>query len=237
VPLNGTQTPLTFGHPGMHGTFTFVNPSPNTPKKKITLFLNNSTMTSSTEVELFEPGGASPIAQVTFNDLRWLESDPVTHDKVFTLDDSGTYTLKVHPILSPNTPFNAGTGTLYTAIFTVPIDDSKALTVGGGTQTLTISTPGQQGRFNLSISPSQVGTTVAFSFTHNLTTCWKVTILNPDGTDLLSETRQCGNYTSPQLTLAQSTSSTPYVVKIVPELAFAITDGTGMLGGSVAVSP
>ena len=98
---------------------------------------------------------------------------------VRTLPVSGTYKIFIDP---QGTAKGAMTLTLYN----VPADDSKALTVGGPSDSLTTTVPGQNANATFTGSPGQrVSLQLSSaSFGTSPTAGAKVSILNPDGTVL-----------------------------------------------------
>jgi hypothetical protein len=85
-----------------------------------------------------------------YPDARWGPTYAGT-SKFFdtnTLGLTGTYTIKVDPDW-------LSTGAVTNAIATVPPDPTTTLTIGGGAQTLTITTPGQNATATFDASAGQ----------------------------------------------------------------------------------
>jgi hypothetical protein len=94
------------------------------------------------------------------------------------LPATGTYTLTVDPNQD-------ATGTAMMTLYNVPADASAALTVGGPPQSISIPTPGQNGRVTFA---GTAGQTVSIALTNVTISLSYVSVLKPDGTTLVPNT-------------------------------------------------
>ena len=115
---------------------------------------------------------------------------------------TGTYTLLLNP-------FGTNTGQATLALYTV-VDVTGAITIGGPSVTVTITTPGQNGQLTFSGTASQQVTVRITSNTVGMVT---VLLLKPDTTALTSTTSNAANFNLATQTLA--TTGT-YTVSIDP---------------------
>jgi hypothetical protein len=122
-------------------------------------------------VSLTGPSGATVVSSTLFSSFE-------TFVDTRALPATGKYTLTVDP-------YNDATGIASVTLYDVPPDASAALTVGGPSQSISITTPGQNGRVTFAgragqpVSITISGVTIPISF---------VSILKPDGTTLVSST-------------------------------------------------
>jgi YD repeat-containing protein len=106
-----------------------------------------------------------------------------------TLPVGGTYLITVDPA-------GTSTGTATLTLYDVPPDATATLVPGGSPVTVTTTTPGQNARVTFSGAAGQrVALNVSFGsgLYPGLGSCNYVSIQNPDGTPLLSQTLECGS--------------------------------------------
>ena len=122
------------------------------------------------------------------------------------------------------------TGTFQMTIFQVPSDATATLTIGGAAQNLTISTPGQHGKYSFNgTSGQKISLTLNFN---SMTTCGTFSLSTASGTPVIADTHTCNNSF-----VATLPSTTTYNVPLAFDLGGSITKGTGTMSGSVANSP
>ena len=100
---------------------------------------------------------------------------------VQTLPATGTYTIAINP------PGNA-TGSMTLTLYNVPADVTSTIVAGGAAQTVTIGAPGQNASVTFSGTLGQRVSLDMASSIGWLGTCTAVTVKNPDGTTLVSNT-------------------------------------------------
>jgi hypothetical protein len=152
--------------PGQNAKLTFDGAA----GQRISLKIGPASL-STAYVSITRPDGGSVVSNILFS-----TSGAFVDTKVLPV--AGTYTLTVDPQ-------GAATGTATLALYDVPADASATLTVGGPAQSISIATPGQNGRVTFagnagqSVSLRITGVTVATAF---------VSIIKPDGSTLVSNT-------------------------------------------------
>ena len=167
--VTGTVTPgssfvTSISAPGQNANYTFNG----TAGQRISLKVGPSTM-SMGYVSITGPGGVQVVSRTLFSSFE-------TFVDARALPATGTYTLTIDP-------YNDATGFAMVTVYDVPPDASAALTVGGAGQTITISTPGQNGRVTFT---GRTGQPVTISLTNITVPISFVSILKPDGTQLVS---------------------------------------------------
>jgi hypothetical protein len=169
--VTGTITPggsfvTSISTPGQNATYTFDG----TAGQRISLKVGPSTM-SMGWVSITGPGGIPVVSNTLFSSFE-------TFVDARTLPATGTYTLTVDP-------YQDATGFAMATLYNVPPDASAALTVGGPAQSISIATPGQNGRVTF---PGRAGQTVNIALSDITIPISFVSILKPDGTNLVSNT-------------------------------------------------
>jgi len=101
-----------------------------------------------------------------------------------TLGSTGTYTIKVDPV-------EIAVGSVTLALYSVPLDASASVTVGGSSATLTTTTPGQNANATFAGSASQQ---ITVHITANGMGTVTVRLLKPDGTQLTSTTSSATSF-------------------------------------------
>src|SRR5439155_1089350 len=128
----------------------------------------------SLKVSILKPDGTALVAATSFTTAGGFID-------VKSLAVSGTYTIVVDP---PSSAVGATTLTLYD----VPADVSGSITPGGAAATMTLGTPGQNGKLTFSgvagrgIALNLSGVTIGSSTNAS----FKLSILKPDGTSFLA---------------------------------------------------
>jgi len=223
---SGTATTVTTTVPGQNGRYTFAG----TVGQRVSLDQSGYNCFTD-QTSILKPDGTSLASTCggTFIDVQ-------------TLPIAGTYTVLVDP--QGNT-----TGSTTITYYSVPADATAIATVGGSGVTLTMGTPGQNGQVTFSGTASQLiavtlsGATVTGNGPPAFCCSMQVSILNPDGSALVSPTSEgtsggtinaqlgaAGTYTivvdpqnddtgSATLTITQRSSWLPQLTAVGPLLA------------------
>ena len=162
ITPSGPAATATTGTPGQNARFTFDG----APGQRISIKLSSVTIASS-YVSILKPDGKA-LGNNTFVGPSGGFVD------VRTLPDAGSYTLLVDPQA-------AATGSMTVALYDVPADMTGSTAIGGPSLTVTMGTPGQNGRITFDGSAGQ---RVSLRFTGVTILSSYVTILRPDGTTL-----------------------------------------------------
>jgi YD repeat-containing protein len=140
------------------------------------------------------------------------------------LPTNGTYVV----LLDPSST-NIGSATL--TLYDVPADTSGTVSIGGGATTVTTTVPGQNGRLTFS---GTAGTRATVRITTNTMSTTAVSLLNPDGTLLVSASSSGASFVLTTQTLPVTDT---YTIKIDPNsfnlgsMDVSVTDdGTGTPG-------
>jgi hypothetical protein len=152
--------------PGQNASYTFSGNA----GQRISLKVGPSTM-SMGYVSITGPNGVQVVSNTLFSSFE-------TFVDARALPTTGIYTLTIDP-------YQDATGFAMVTLYDVPPDASAALTVGGPAQTISIATPGQNGRVTLA---GHAGQTVNIALTNISIPISFVSILKPDGTQLVSNT-------------------------------------------------
>ena len=151
--------------PGQNAAYTFDG----TAGQRVSLKVGPSAMSGF--VSLTGPSGVQVISRTAFFTSQ-------TFVDARALPSTGTYTLTVDP--------NAdATGSATFTLYNVPADASAALTVGGPPQSISMPTPGQNGRVTFT---GHAGQTVNITLTGVTISLAYVSVLKPDGTTLVPNT-------------------------------------------------
>jgi hypothetical protein len=167
--VTGTITPgssfvTSISTPGQNANYTFDG----TAGQRISLKIGPSTM-SMGYVSITGPAGVEVVSRTLFSSFE-------TFVDARALPATGTYTLSIDP-------YNDATGFAMGTLYNVPADASASLTLGGAPQSISITTPGQNGRVTFS---GQAGRAVTISLTNITIPISFVSILKPDGTPLVT---------------------------------------------------
>ena len=195
--VTGTITPgsgfvTTISTPGQNAAYTFDGAA----GQRISLKVGPSTM-SMGYISIIGPGGVQVVNRTLFSSFE-------TFVDARALPATGTYTLTVDP-------YNDATGFAMVTVYNVPADASASLTVGGPAQSITIATPGQNGRVTFA---GQAGHAVTISLTNITIPISFVSILKPDGTQLVTN-QLVGAF--PKTITAAPTVDGTYAIVIDPQ--------------------
>ena len=138
IATDGTTTTQTYSAPGQNGTLTFSG----TTGQRISLLAGaGSTSARNVSVSIKAPSGASVLASTAVG-TGGMFFEPMA------LPETGTYTISVNPP-------KYTTGSTDYQLWVVPADQSGTLTVGGGNQVVTFTTPGQNANLTFSGTSGQ----------------------------------------------------------------------------------
>ena len=180
--ITGTITPggapvtVTTTVSGQNGSLTFSG----TASQRISLKMSNVTIGTSTccsvRVSILKPDGTALITPTFFG-------TPGGFFDVQTLPATGTYTIFVDPQTTD-------TGSITLTLYDVPADPTPSITAGGAPLTVTSSVPGQNVRPTFSGTSGQRISLRMTNVTIGTSSCCsvRVSILNPDGSTLVSPT-------------------------------------------------
>jgi hypothetical protein len=207
--VTGTITPgssfvSSISAPGQNASYTFDG----TAGQRISLKVGPSTM-SMGYVSITGPGGVQVVSRTLFSSFE-------TFVDARALPATGTYTLSIDP-------YNDATGFAMVTVYNVPADASASLTVGGPPQSISITTPGQNGRVTFA---GQAGRQVTISLTNITVSISFVSILKPDGTQLVTN-QLVGAF--PKTITATPTVDGTYTIVVDPQ---GTATGTMTLAGS-----
>ncbi|HEX6047587.1 MAG TPA: IPT/TIG domain-containing protein [Pyrinomonadaceae bacterium] len=221
VVIGGPTVSQTINTPGQRVLLTFSGTS------SVRLSVNTtSTFTTCWTLSILKPDATQLSSTFTCGSNLFLDPQQ--------LPATGTYTLIADP--SGN-----GTGQVNVTLYSVT-DTTQSITVGGAAVVSPVGTPGQIARLTFSGTASQ---RISVNSVSNFTTCWTLSILKPDATQLTS-TFSCGGtiFIEPQTLPTTGT----YTIVIDPSgngtgstttNAYSVTDTTQAItvGGSAVVSP
>jgi subtilisin family serine protease len=207
--VTGTITPgssfvSSIPAPGQNASYTFDG----TAGQRISLKVGPSTM-SMGYISITGPGGVQVVSRTLFSSFE-------TFVDARALPATGTYTLSIDP-------YNDATGFAMVTVYNVPADASASLTVGGPPQSISITTPGQNARVTFA---GQAGRQVTISLTNITVSISFVSILRPDGTQLVTN-QLVGAF--PKTITATPTVDGTYTIVIDPQ---GTATGTMTLAGS-----
>jgi YD repeat-containing protein len=158
ITVGGSPVTLTFTTPGQNGALTFSGST----GQRVSMTTTNATVNRT--VTLRNPDGSTltgvPLGSATL---------------VYTLPATGVYTIFVNPSMAS---VGSVTFTLYDAE-----DVTATITPGGAPVTVTIPSPGQSARVTF---PGVAGQRVSLRFSSVTVAPFSATILNPDGSTLVS---------------------------------------------------
>jgi hypothetical protein len=165
--------------PGQNGSITFAGTSGG--RSSIVITRSGGCY----RVSLIAPSGARPISNVLDCGSYFSE--------LYVFAETGTYTL----VINPN---DADTATYSATIHAVPADLTVNGSIGGGSSSLPITTPAQNGFLTFSGASGQ---RITIQTTRN-TGCYRRSLTSPSGATVVSSALSCGTYNSPTLTLAET---------------------------------
>jgi hypothetical protein len=164
ITAGGSAVTVSMATPGQNARLTFSGTSSHRVSLKAV-----STSFSSATVAVLNPDGTTLASITAYSGLTGFLD-------VTTLPSTGTYTVLIDPT---TTSVGSTTVTLYD----VPADVTGSITPGGSAVTVSPATPGQNARLTFSGTSGQRISLTATSTTINVST---LTVLNPDGTTLVS---------------------------------------------------
>ena len=173
VTGSATQAyPITPGGPAV--TVTTTSPGEQAQLRfngnageNVSLVMSNSTF-SAAQVSLLSPSGATVGTTYAGTSGGFLDTK--------TLPVTGAYTILIAPLGSI-------TGSMTLTLYDVPPDAAGSITPGGPASSLSISTPGQNGRMTFT---GAAGQRISLQFSNVTLTLALVSVLKPDGTQLLA---------------------------------------------------
>jgi len=182
VTAGGAPLTLTTTTAGQDMRASFTGAAGQRISLKISISLN-------CYVTIYKPDGAALGSQIFISGgsgMGFIDTTvlPLAGNYVIILDISGT-------------PTGSATFTLYD----VPADASGALTIGGASLTVTISTPGQNGLITFSGTSGQQ---VTVRVTSNTISSVTIKLLKPDGSQLTSTSSSSSSFNLAQQTLPTS---------------------------------
>jgi hypothetical protein len=166
ITPGGAPVSATMAIPGQNSKYTFAG----TAGQRISLKIGPSTLPTA-YLSITGPTGAAVGTNTLF-------STSTTFVDTRVLPATGAYTLTVDP-------YNEATGSATLTLYDVPPDATASLAIGGPPQSISMTTPGQNGSATFSANAGQSvsltlsGVTIPSSF---------VSILKPDGTALVPRT-------------------------------------------------
>ena len=203
ITAGGSPVTLSATVPGQNITYTFTG----SVGERVSLSLSPTGMPDGYWFSIKNPDGTY-LYGISCCGIRWADT--------MTLTQSGTYTILVDLV-------QADLGSATATLYDVPADATTGLVVGGPSQTLTVTTPGQNAVFTFS---GTTGDHLTFTLGASYTYGWYLTVRNPDGSPLWG-TSCCLNTTA-TFTLTQTG---PHSVLVDP-----VDAATGDATGSIALA-
>jgi hypothetical protein len=221
IVVGGPASTIFISTPGQHGGFNFSG----TAAQKVMFWFGFGTISSSClNYSVLNPDASTLTGPSTQC------GDGFLNNTIFTLPQTGTYTIPLVPNIS-GAPTD-GTGVARTAIFVVPADATGTVAIGGATSTIAIGTPGQRGSLTFSGTTGQK-INALIDFTQGLN-CVNYSILNPDSSTLVNPSTQCGRNTISNLTLPQTGT---YTIPLIPTFSTQVYSATGSAAVTLSLSP
>jgi len=176
ITPGGAAVSVTTTIPGQNASLTFSG----TTSQRISLQMTNVTIGTSSccsvRVSILKPDGTTLVSpQFVGTSGSFID--------VQTLPATGTYTIVVDPQ-------GTDVGGMTLTLFDVPADPTPSITAGGSAVTVTTTVPGQNARPTFSGTAAQRISLKMTSVTIGTSSCCsvRVSILNPDGSTLVSPT-------------------------------------------------
>ncbi|MGH2693920.1 MAG: RHS repeat-associated core domain-containing protein [Actinomycetota bacterium] len=176
ITPDGAAQTVTLSTPGQNGTLSFEGAAGQRVSMKLSNDTIGSGFASTATVAILQPDGSTLVSEPV------IPASPPFFDAE-TLPATGTYRILVDPK-------DGNTGSLTLTLYDVPADTTGTITPGGAAQTVTLSTPGQNGtltfagaldqRVSLKLSNDTIGSGASCTAT--------VKILKPDSSTLASST-------------------------------------------------
>jgi large repetitive protein len=162
----GTPLASSLSTPGQNAAYTFTGAL----SQRISLDVSSVSFAGA-KVGIMKPDGSYLVSPATIG-----SSGGFIDAKVLPV--AGVYKVTLDPV-------SDATGSATLSLYNVPADASGSITIGGASQSLTMSTPGQNGKLTFSAAAAQDLFLDMSSVTCNV----KVSILKPDGTKLVYPTQ------------------------------------------------
>jgi hypothetical protein len=168
IPFGGAPTQVDLGTPGQNARLSFSG----AVGRRVSVDVGGVTL-ASVKVSVLRPDGTAVAAALTINHNGGFLGP-------YTLPVAGTYKVFVNPV-------RAATGSATLALYDVPPDVTGSIAPGGASQSVTLTTPGQNARLTFSGTVGQRVSLKLSAVTIGSSTCCgaKVSIVKPDGTLLL----------------------------------------------------
>ena len=205
VPADPT-VPITAGGPPVTLTTTVAGQNAyatftGTVGQKVTVLVSNVVNMNPAELDLLNPSGshAIPAPATVTSEGGWTQT--------VTLTQNGVYKILLDPLL-------ANSGSADVQLFNVPADLSGAITPGTPL-TVTTTAPGQNATYTFT---GTINTRISLNLTESTIDDLNVSVLKPDGTNLIVKTHVglSGAFADP----VKLTSTGTYKVKVDPQSSF-----------------
>ena len=197
ITADGPPVALTTTVAGQNAYATFTG----TVGQKVTVLVSNVVDMNPAELDLLKPDGshAIPAPATVTSSGGWTQ--------IVTLTQNGVYKILLDPLL-------ANSGSADVQLFNVPADLSGAITPGTPL-TVTTTAPGQNATYTFT---GTINTRISLNITNSTIEDLNVTVLKPDGTNLIVKTHVglTGAFADP----VKLTSTGVYKVKIDPQSSF-----------------
>jgi RHS repeat-associated protein len=208
ITPGGSPVTLNATVPGQNITFTFTG----SVGQRVSLALSHTGIPDGYWFSIKNPDG-SYLYGISCCFISWVDTT--------TLTQAGTYTILVDLA-------GADVGSATATLYEVPADATTGLVVDGPSQTLTVTTPGQNAVFTFS---GTTGDHLTFTLAAAYGFGWYLTVRNPDGAPLWG-TYCCGN-TIATFTLTQTGAHSI----LVDPVTTATGDATGTLAHAGGLAP
>jgi RHS repeat-associated protein len=208
ITPGGSPVTLNATVPGQNMTFTFTG----SVGQRVSMTLAHTGIPDGYWFSIKNPDG-SYLYGISCCFISWVDTTPLTQ--------AGTYTILVDLA-------GADVGSATATLYEVPADATTGLVVDGPSQTLTVTTPGQNAVFTFS---GTTGDHLTFTLSAAYGFGWYLTVRNPDGSPLWG-TYCCGN-TIATFTLTQTGAHSI----LVDPVTSATGDATGTLAHAGGLAP
>ena len=212
ITPGGAPASITTTVPGQDGRLTFSGVGGRRMSLRLTDVSIGLSCCSSAKVSILKPDGTTLVAPALFGSNGGFVDTK-------SLPVSGTYTISIDPQ-------DAAVGSATVALYDVPADASATLAIGGPSATVAMTVPGQNALATFSGAALQKVTLRLTNVTIGASCCTsaKVSVLKPDGSNLLAPT--FFGTTAKTLTLQLAAAGT-YSIVIDPQ---GIATGSATLG-------
>lgn len=176
ISPGGGAVPITISTPGQNAVLTFTG----TASQKVSLRITSSTIAQS-YVSIRRPDGVPNLLAP-----QWTTGATAFFDTM-TLPVGGTYTIVIDP-------HQVNVGSMTLTLYDTTADATAALTINGGSVTMTIATPGENGVATFS---GTAGQAARVRLTANPVGSVTLTLVNPSGGTVTSGTGSAAFNLSP----------------------------------------